>query len=71
MFHPNPEGAAIPYLPFDPQSKSTLAIAAVDFKLNKSFGIIPNVECVMYDGTSPSPHDDVIPRITVYYTYAE
>jgi hypothetical protein len=66
MFHPNPEGAAMPFLPFDPQSASTLLIAGLDFKLNPHFGLIPNVEYVTYDEDSSS---DVLPRITFYYTF--
>lgn len=67
LFDPSPEGDRIPYLPFDPAaSESTLLIAGLDFALHKNLGIIPNVEWVMYDGNAG---DDVIPRITFYYSF--
>ena len=66
MFDPNPDGDRIPYLPFDPTSKSTLMIGGVDWKLHKRFGIIPNVEWIMYDTDA---RDDIMPRITFYYSF--
>jgi hypothetical protein len=66
MFHPNPEGAAIPFLPFDPQSASTLFIAGLDFKLHKQFGVIPNVEFITYDEEASA---DLLPRVTFYYSF--
>lgn len=66
MFDPNPDGDRIQYLPFDPTSESTLLIAGIDSRLHKRFGIIPNVEWVIYDGNR---RDDIVPRITFYYSF--
>jgi len=66
MFDPNPDGDRIPYLPFDPTSESTLLIAGIDSRLHKRFGVIPNVEWVIY-GTDR--RDDIVPRITFYYSF--
>ena len=66
MFDPNPEGALIPYLPFDPTSASTLVIAGVDFKLHANFGVIPNLELVSYD---EDVNSDLLARISFYYSF--
>jgi len=66
MFDPNPEGDKIPYLPFDTTSKSTLFLAGVDWKVHKSFSVIPNVEVVTYDDGAGN---DVVPRVTFFYTF--
>jgi hypothetical protein len=65
VFDANPEAGRIPYLPMDPASKSTLFIAAADWKAHKNVSIIPNVEFVTYD----DGEDDVLPRITLYFTF--
>lgn len=66
MFHPNPEGPLVPFLPFDATSPSTLLIAGVDFKLHSQFGVIPNVEYVTYDDAVSS---DLLARVSFYYTF--
>ena len=66
MLDPNPEGEAIPYLPIDPARKATIVMGGADCKLHKSFGLIPNVEWVHYDGHGG---DDLIPRVTFYYSF--
>jgi hypothetical protein len=62
----NPEGAAIPYLQLDPSRESMLFIAAVDWKLHKNLGIIPNAELVKYEGGG---EDDLFARVTFYFTF--
>ena len=66
MFDPNPEADRIAYLPMDPTRESTLLIAALDWKLHKNLSVLPNVEYVRYaDGGD----DDVMPRLTLYFTF--
>ena len=71
MFDPNPEGARIPYIPFDPTAKFHFFLAGIDWKVSEGFSLIPNVEVVRYDkredGTRPDT--DLIPRITFYYKF--
>jgi hypothetical protein len=68
MFDPNPEGASIPYIPFDPTAESLLAVLGLDFALGKRINLIPNVEAVHYSGVggAPAPDDDLIVRFTVF-----
>ncbi|MEE8348663.1 MAG: porin [Acidobacteriota bacterium] len=71
MFDPNPEGAKIPYIPFDPTAKFHFFLAGIDWKVSEGFSLIPNVEVVRYDkredGTRPDT--DLILRITFYYKF--
>ena len=71
MFDPNPDGARIAFLPFDPTASSNLFLAGVDLKVSDEFSLIPNIEVVRYDeitgGTRPGT--DMIPRLTFYYRY--
>lgn len=69
MFDPNPEGNRIAYLPLDPTAKATLVIAGVDFQLNRTLGVIPNVEWVTYDEGASSPGDDLFARLTFYFSF--
>lgn len=70
MFDANPEGAAIPYLPFDPRTPSLLAIVGLDLLPDRSVHLIPNVEVVRYDRTRGGrPATDVMPRLTFHYTW--
>ena len=68
MFDPNPDGAKIDYIPFDPTARSTLAVVGVDFAVRARFSLIPNIEAVFYDapGGGPDPDDDLIARFTVF-----
>ena len=76
-FDPNPDGAEISYLPFDPTAASNLFIAGLDFSPSKDVHIIPNVEIVVYDepdsgiryAAGIKPGSDVMPRITLYYRF--
>ena len=70
-FDPNPEGADIPYIPFDPRASSHLIVAGLDLRLIKDISIIPNAEIVLYDkaDNGVKPGSDVIPRLTVYFRY--
>ncbi len=69
---PNPDGAGISYLPFDPTAKSTFMLGGVDFQLSSQVHVIPNVEVVSYSVVNPGdpkPDSDVIPRVTVSYSF--
>ncbi len=71
MFDPNPEGANIPYIPFDPTAKFHFFLAGIDWKVTEEFSLLPNIEVVRYDeredGTRPAT--DVIPRVTFFYKF--
>jgi len=71
MFDPNPEGANIPYIPFDPTAKFHFFLAGIDWKVTEEFSLLPNIEVVRYDkredGTRPAT--DVIPRMTFFYRF--
>ena len=68
MFDPNPDGASIPYIPFDPTAESTFALLGLDFAIGKQINLIPNIEAVSYRrvGGAPSPDNDLIVRFTVF-----
>jgi len=71
MFDPNPEGANIPYIPFDPTAKFHFFLAGIDWKVTEEFSLLPNIEVVRYDeredGTRPAT--DVVPRVTFFYKF--
>ena len=71
QFDPNPDGAKISYLPFDPTAKSTLVIAGLDFRPIPKVHLMPNVELVVYDetATGSKPDSDVVPRFTFFYRF--
>lgn len=71
IFDPNPDGAEIDFLPFDPTAEANLLILGVDLRLAEQVHVMPNVETVFYDevpGTG-RPDTDVIPRLTFFYTF--
>lgn len=71
LFDPNPDGAKISYIPFDPTAKSHFVLVGADFAINGSLNLIPNVELVYYDepdGTTRPDHD-VIPRLTFFWRF--
>lgn len=70
VFDPNPAGAKISYLPFDPSAPSTLALAGIDYTPHSNVHLIPNVEFVRYDERDGErPDDDVMVRGTFYYIW--
>lgn len=70
MFDPNPDGETIAYIPFDKTARSNLLIFGFDLKPIKEVHLMPNVEVVVYDKVNNvRPDADVIPRLTVYYTF--
>lgn len=69
MFDPNPEGDKIPYLPFDPTARSTLAMGGVDVEVRKRLHLIPNIQVVAYDGVTPRPDADLMLRTTFSITF--
>ncbi len=66
MFDPNPDGAAIAYIPFDPTAMSNFILAGIDYKASPTVSIIPNIEAVIYEKNSSgvTPGTDFIPRLT-------
>jgi len=71
-FDPNPEGAKITFIPFDPTAANTFVIAAVDFRVRETVSVMPNVEIVVYDepeAGGPTPDTDVIPRLTFFFRF--
>lgn len=69
MFNPNPDGATISYLPFDPTAKSTLVMGGIDLALDARFHLIPNIQVVLYDGVTPKPSNDLMLRTTFSITF--
>lgn len=70
LFTPNPNGATISYLPFDPHAKSTLLLGGVEFKVHEQVSLLPNIEAIFYDaGTTTRPDTDIIPRISFHFTF--
>ena len=70
-FDPNPDGAGIDYLPFDPTAKSNFFLGGIDLQVSDDFNLMPNVEVIHYDkredGTRPTT--DVVPRVTFFYNF--
>ncbi len=70
LFDPNPDGAGIPYIPFDPTAKSSLFIGGLEFQPHEQVHVMPNVEVVVYDAVDGvRPGTDVIPRLSFYFTF--
>jgi hypothetical protein len=73
LFDPNPDGARIPYLPFDPTANSQTVIAGIDFQVHKRVNVTPNVEAVFYDRDDdddrPRPEETVAARITMFWRF--
>jgi hypothetical protein len=70
-FDPIPDGETIDYMPFAGTARSVFGYAAVDVKLAPTVHFIPNIEWTVYgrspDGTSPT--SDVVPRVTLFFTW--
>ncbi|RMH18140.1 MAG: hypothetical protein D6696_13740 [Acidobacteria bacterium] len=71
MFDPNPDGAGVAYLPFDPTAESTLLLLGVDYQVDRRFSLIPNLEYVAYDGVggAPDPDGDLMARLTFFFRF--
>ena len=73
LFDPNPDGARIPYLPFDPTADSQLVIAGLDFALHDRVNLTPNVEAVFYDRDDddprPRPEETIAARVTMFWRF--
>ncbi len=66
---PIPGSDKISYLQFAP-AKSTLLIAGADYKPIPEVHMMPNLEMVLYSKTQGvKPDSDVMPRLTIYYTF--
>jgi hypothetical protein len=66
-----PGADGIAFLALSDDAPFKLFIAGLEFHLNRSIRISPNVEWVNYDdpATGPSIGGDVIPRLTFYWTW--
>jgi hypothetical protein len=67
-----PGADGIDYLPIDPRSKFTFFVVGFEWYLQKSLRIGPNIEVVTYADDAPDGTDignDVVPRITFYWTW--
>jgi hypothetical protein len=71
MFTPNSRAESQLYLPFYPDSKSTLFIFALDYFPVKQIHFTPNAEIIVYDKNKEGfqPKTDVIARITFFYKF--
>ncbi len=69
LFAPSPRGDDTPYLPFSPDAKADLLIAALEWRLNQYVSLLPNVESILYDDSSAGqqPEDDLLLRLTFYF----
>ena len=67
MFDPNPDAGRISYLPFDPNFKSSMVLAGLDFAPHPQVHLMPNVEAVFYE--SGGPDATVLPRMTFYIIF--
>ena len=62
ILEPNPEGANISYIPFDPTARATLFLAAIQYSWTDRFAIIPNTIVIDYDRND----DGIIPETDFY-----
>jgi hypothetical protein len=64
---PNPGGASIQYIPFDPTAANTFFVGGLDFVVADGVNLMPNLEVVVYDepeAGGETPDTDVIARLT-------
>ncbi len=70
-FDPIPNGETTDYMPFSGNAANVFGYAAVDVTLAKGVHLVPNVEVAVYDeatdGTTPG--DDVVPRLTLFFSW--
>lgn len=72
LFDPYYGGSGNSYIPFSENAESsTFLVGGVDISLEENIHLMPNIESVVYgDGIfGPSPDTDVIPRLTLYYSF--
>lgn len=69
VLDPNPDGERVPYLPFDPDAKSSLLLLGGDIELYEGVNVIPNIEYVTYDGGDDGPDDDLMLRLTLAWSF--
>ncbi len=70
MLDPNPDGAKIAYIPFDPTAKYSYFVAGLDLIPTPSVHFMPNAKLVTYDKVArKKPDSDVILSLTFYYTF--
>lgn len=71
IMDPNPKGAKVTYLPFDPLAEFLFLVGGIDYEFAPGIHLMPNVEWVVYekrpDGSQPG--SDLIPRLTFFYKF--
>lgn len=71
LFEPSPRGDDIAYLPFDPRSRATLFLAALEWRAAPMLKVTPNVIATVYDRNDEGvkPDTDVHLRLTFYLDF--
>jgi hypothetical protein len=71
LIEPSPKGNDITYLPMDPSAPATLSIGAVEFRLNDTVRITPNVVFIRYDERDDEtrPENDLHLRLTLFLDF--
>jgi len=70
MLDPNPDGAKIAYITFDPTAKYNYVILGLDLIPTPSVHFQPNLKLVTYDkAAGRKPDSDVILSLTFFYTF--
>ena len=71
IFEPNPEGANISYIPFDPTARATLFLAALQYQVTEHLAIIPNTIVINYDRNDEGiiPETDFYLRLSFFLNY--
>jgi hypothetical protein len=68
LLEPSPKGDDIAYIPFDPSSRATLLLGAVEFRVREWFSWTPNVLFIVYDRNQKGmkPPTDAYLRLTFF-----
>lgn len=71
MFDPNPVGADIAFIPFDPTARSTFILIGVEWNPVPDIYFTPNFEYINYDQNSEgqTPGDDLYGRLTFFWRF--
>jgi len=68
ILHPSPRGNNISYIPFDPNSKSTMLLAGFEVPVGNYFTFTPNIVTILYDTNEDGhkPTNDLTYRLTIF-----
>ena len=71
ILEPNPEGANISYIPFDPTARATLFLAALQYQWTEHLAIFPNSIVIDYDRNDDGivPETDFYLRLSFFLNY--